>query len=68
MKLKVVAMIQARFGSKRVIKKNLRLINGRPLISYNIEPAVESQVFDEFYVNSKSEIFSYISGGLYLSG
>jgi CMP-N-acetylneuraminic acid synthetase len=34
--MKLIAMIPARLGSKRVLKKNLRLLNGRPLISYNI--------------------------------
>lgn len=54
-------MIPARLGSKRVPKKNLRLINDRPLISYNIEKAVQSKVFDSVYVNSESEIFSDIA-------
>jgi CMP-N-acetylneuraminic acid synthetase/quercetin dioxygenase-like cupin family protein len=59
--MKIVAMIPARLGSKRVPKKNLRLLNGRPLISYNIETAVKSGVFDEVYVNSEAEIFSGIA-------
>ena len=54
-------MIPARLGSKRVPKKNLRLLNGRPLISYNIETAVKSEIFDEVYVNSEAEIFSEIA-------
>ena len=36
-KLKIIAMIPARLNSKRVKKKNLRLINNKPLISYIIE-------------------------------
>ena len=54
-------MIPARLGSKRVTKKNLRLLNGRPLISYNIETAVKSGIFDEVYVNSEAEIFSEVA-------
>ena len=54
-------MIPARLGSKRIPKKNLRLLNGRPLISYNIEKAVKSGIFDEVYVNSEAEIFSTIA-------
>ncbi len=54
-------MIPARLGSKRVPKKNLRLLNGRPLISYNIETAVKSEIFNEVYVNSEAEIFSEIA-------
>ena len=37
--MKIVAMIPARLGSKRIVKKNLRLLNGKPLISYIIESA-----------------------------
>jgi CMP-N,N'-diacetyllegionaminic acid synthase len=59
--MKIIAMIPARLGSQRVPKKNLRLINGRPLISYNIETVVKSEVFDEVYVNSEAEIFSEIA-------
>ena len=59
--MKLIAMIPARLGSKRVLKKNLRLLNGRPLISYNIETAVKSGLFDDVYVNSESDIFSEIA-------
>jgi len=59
--MKIIGMIPARLGSKRVPKKNLRLLSGRPLISYNIEKAVNSEVFDEVYVNSEAEIFSEIA-------
>ena len=59
--MKIIGMIPARLGSKRVPKKNLRLLNGRPLISYNIETAVKSGVLDEVYVNSEAEIFSNIA-------
>jgi CMP-N-acetylneuraminic acid synthetase/quercetin dioxygenase-like cupin family protein len=59
--MKIIAMVPARLGSQRVFKKNLRLINGRPLISYSIETAVKSGVFDQVYVNSEADIFSEIA-------
>ena len=59
--MKTVAMIPARLGSKRVPKKNLRLILGKPLISYAIEAAKQSGVFDEIYVNSEADIFGEIA-------
>ena len=59
--MKIIGMIPARLGSKRVPRKNLRLINGRPLISYNIQSAVKSGIFDEVYVNSESEILLEIA-------
>lgn len=58
---KIIAMIPARIGSKRVPKKNLRLINGKPLIAYSIEAALESEVFDEIYINSDADIFLEIA-------
>lgn len=50
-------MIPARMGSKRVPKKNIRLLAGRPLISYALRSAQEAKVFDEIYLNSEDEIF-----------
>ncbi len=44
--------------------KNLRLINGKPLIAYAIEAAKASNVFDEIYVNSEAEIFREIAEDL----
>ena len=59
--MKVVAMIPARIGSKRVHKKNLRLLNGRPLISYAIDAAKSSGAFDEIYLNTDSDEFKEIA-------
>jgi len=59
--MKTVCMIPARLGSKRVKKKNLRLINGRPLISYIIETVKQCDCFDEVYLNSEAMIFKEIA-------
>ena len=59
--MKKVAMIPARLGSQRVPRKNLRLINDRPLISYSIEAAKNAGCFDEIYVNSEADIFGEIA-------
>ena len=53
---KIVAMIPARAGSKRIPKKNIRLINGKPLIQYIIDSAVQSNVFSEIFVNTDDSI------------
>jgi CMP-N-acetylneuraminic acid synthetase/quercetin dioxygenase-like cupin family protein len=53
---KIIAMIPARAGSKRVPKKNIRLINGKPLIQYIIEATLNSRVFSEVYVNTDDDI------------
>jgi len=59
--MKIVAMIPARMGSKRVPKKNLRKILGKKLIQYPIDAVKASGVFDEIYINSESDIFKEIA-------
>ena len=54
-------MIPARLGSKRIKKKNIRLINKKPLIQYVIEKVKKCNIFDEIYLNSESEIFNKIA-------
>ena len=57
----VIAMIPARIGSTRLAKKNLALINGKPLIAYAILAAKESGVFDRIIVNSDCDVFKEIA-------
>ena len=58
---KVVLHIPAREGNKRVPKKNLREMNGSPMISYAIKESLESKITNETYVNTDSlEIISYV--------
>lgn len=59
--MKIVAMVPARMGSKRVKNKNLRLINGKPLIEYVLTVIAKTNIFDEVYINSEDEIFSGIA-------
>lgn len=54
--MKIIAMIPARLGSKRIPKKNLRLLKGKPLLQYAIETAIISGCFDEVWVNSESDL------------
>ena len=58
---KIVAMIPARMGSKRVPKKNIRLLNNKPLIQYVIDAAKEAECFDSIYVNSESNVLKEIA-------
>jgi N-acylneuraminate cytidylyltransferase len=50
-----VAFIPARVGSKRVPGKNVRVLDGHPMIAYTIGAALESQVFDAVIVSTDSE-------------
>ncbi len=52
--MKVLCTICARAGSKGVANKNLRLINGLPLIAYSLQQAVESKLFAQIAVSSDS--------------
>lgn len=58
---KIICEIPARYGSKRVKQKNLRNIDGQPLISYAIKAAKNSKMLDEIYVNSESEVIGQIA-------
>lgn len=57
----VVALIPARSGSKRVTGKNVRLLNGHPLISYTIAAARLSGVFAAIVVSTDSEDYADIA-------
>ena len=52
---RMACVIPARLGSKRIMRKNLRLIGGKPLLAHSIEAALASQVFDTVYVCTESE-------------
>ncbi len=49
-----LAIIPARSGSKGLPDKNIREINGKPLLAYSIEAATESNIFDEVMVSVDS--------------
>tara|TARA_A100001391_G_scaffold73126_2_gene47006 strand:- start:6212 stop:7333 length:1122 start_codon:yes stop_codon:yes gene_type:complete len=59
--MKIVAMIPARMTSKRVKKKNIRLLNGKPMIQYVIETALAANCFDEVWVNSEADVIKEIA-------
>ena len=49
-----IAIIPARAGSKRLKNKNLKLINGKPLIYFAIKNAIMSKLFDEIIISTDS--------------
>lgn len=53
--MKVVGMIPARAGSRRLPGKNLVLLAGRPLVAHTCAAALESGVLDAVYVNTDCE-------------
>lgn len=59
--MKNIAIIPARSGSKRLRDKNIRLLNGKPLMAYTIEAAKTSGEFDEIFVSTDSENYAKIA-------
>ena len=50
-----VAVIPARGGSKRIPHKNVRLLNGKPLLAYTVAAALGSGVFARVIVSTDDE-------------
>jgi len=61
MKHKSVAFIPARSGSKRVKDKNIRSIDGHPLLAYSIISALESNIFDSVICATDSQEYADIA-------
>ena len=60
-KLKILAFIFARGGSKEIKNKNIKLINNKPLIYYSIKIAKSIKIIDDVYVSSDSSKILNIS-------
>lgn len=58
---KIVALIPARSGSKRVLDKNIRPLAGHPLIAYSITAARQSGIFADVIVSTDSERYAEIA-------
>lgn len=52
---KNLAIITARGGSKRIPRKNIKEFCGKPILTYSIEAARASGVFDEIMVSTEDE-------------
>lgn len=59
--MRKLAIIPARSGSKGIKDKNIKILNGRPLMAYTIEAAVESKLFDEVMVSTDSSEYAEIA-------
>ena len=55
-----IAIIPARSGSKGLKDKNIKELNGKPLMAYTIEAALESGIFDCVHVSTDSEKYAEI--------
>ena len=58
---KIISIIPARGGSKSIPKKNLKLLNGKPLIAYSIEQSLKSKLIDLTYVSTEDQDIKEVS-------
>lgn len=59
--MKNIAIIPARSGSKGLKDKNIRLLNGKPLLAYTIEAALKSKCYDTIMVSTDSKKYAKIA-------
>lgn len=60
-KTRNIAIIPARGGSKRIPRKNIKDFLGKPIISYSIETAIESGLFETVMVSTDDNEIAEIS-------
>ncbi len=60
---KIVAIIPARGGSKRIPKKNIKFFSGQPIIKYSIDAALTSGLFDEVMVSTDDKEIAEVALG-----
>lgn len=58
---KIIAVIPARGGSKRIPKKNIKRLAGRPLIAWTIEAAKKSKYIDRVIISTDDEEITKVS-------
>ena len=59
--MEVLAIILARAGSKRIPHKNVLPINGKPMIEYTIDAAIESKHIDTIIISSDCDTVNEIT-------
>ena len=60
-KINRLAVIPARLGSTRIKKKNIKLFDGKPIISYSILELKKSKIFKKIFVSTESKLIKKIS-------
>lgn len=58
---KIIAVITARGGSKRIPRKNIKEFCGKPILCYSIEAALAAGIFDEVMVSTDDEEIAEIA-------
>lgn len=63
--MKIGAMVPARIGSKRLPRKNILDLGGKPLLCWTVDILLESEVFDTVTVSTESEEVADVVRGRY---
>lgn len=59
--MKHLAIIPARSGSKGLKDKNVKILNGKPMMVYTIEAACKANIFDCVHVSTDSQEYAEIA-------
>ena len=59
--MNIVSIIPARGGSKGIPRKNIKLLNGKPVIGYSIEASNSCPLINETYVSTEDKEIAEIS-------
>ena len=65
--MRILGIIPARAGSKGVPGKNIKLLDGKPLIWYTIQTAKRSNVFSEIILSTEDQEIADIALGMGIS-
>ena len=60
--MKIVGIIPARGGSKRLPNKNLADLGGKPLLLWSLDTAIEAKIFDHIFVSTEDEEIGKVAG------
>lgn len=56
-----LAIIPARSGSKGLKDKNIKMLNGKPLMGYTIKAAMKSEIFNDIVLSTDSQKYADIA-------
>ncbi len=59
----ILGITPARGGSKSIPRKNIKMIEGKPLIGWTVEAALKSKLLDDYVISTEDEEIANIAKG-----
>lgn len=59
--MSIVALVPARSGSKGVVDKNIKLLNGKALITHAIDAGKDSKFIDDVFISTDSQAYANLA-------